>query len=838
MHRTSRARVVGALTVVAVLATTPAGAAPSTPTFGPVIEGLASYDPQSTCSPTVKPGTGALRSLVLATYKNTGDSGIVRSCDVGGTSEHKEGRAWDWRVNAYDAAQHAAARDLLTWLLATDAHGNQYALARRLGIMYVIWDRHIWSAYNASAGWRPYSGSNPHTGHVHISLSRRGGDKLTTFWSPDKTVPPPVDPTDLITAKWNELGGSGGVLGARSGDEYAVAGGRAQDYAGGTVYWSSATGAKAVYGSIGLRYRQFGGPTSVLGFPTTDEQDVTGGRASTFQNGRALWSLQTDVKIVYGQIAQKYAKLGGPDSELGLPVTDEIPVAGVDGARRSVFQGGEVLWSPATGANAVWGSIRLRYLEQGGPQGYLGLPTSDETAVRGGRRTLFQGGGVYWSLATGTQVVRGGIAAEYHALGGPDSPLGLPTRDEHDVTGGRRSTFQNGHVLWSRATGPRSVAGPTAAKYDALGGPDSFLGLPTTHAQSVPGGLDTRFQGGRILWSDRTGAQSVQGGIAARYEQLGGPGGPLGLPITDELDVPGGRASSFVGGRILWSRATGAQPVLGEVADKYEELGGPRGQLGLPTASDLPVRGGRATEFTGGTIYASPATGAHATWGGVRAKYLALGGPSGPLGLPVTDEHDVTGGRRSTFQGGAVLWSRATGAHSVQGSIGARYAELGGSGGDLGMPTTDERPYGRTGRATDFQGGRLTWALATGVRRLDPDVAAHLDRYGGPDGPLGLPVADATPLEVPAATTDGDTTAQAAEPVEQQRFTGGTVYSRAGVVGHVRGSIAAHWASLGGLTGRLGMPVSGEYDVAGGKRTDFEHGTLTWWSSTGRVTEG
>ncbi|MFP5220287.1 MAG: LGFP repeat-containing protein, partial [Actinomycetes bacterium] len=364
MNRTSRTNLLGALTVAALLVATPVVKAdPATPTFGPVIEGLSSYDPQSTCSPTVKPGTGALRSLVLATYTNTGDSGIVRACTIGGTSEHKEGRAWDWRVDAFDPAQYAAARDMLTWLLATDAHGNSYAIARRLGVMYIIWDRHIWSAYNASAGWRPYSGSNPHTDHVHISLSRPGGDKLTTFWSPSKSLPPPVDPTDAIAAKWKELGGAGGVLGDPVGTEYDAATGRAQDYQGGTVYWSSKTGARAVQGSISLRYKQFGGPASVLGFPTTDEQDVTGGRASTFQGGRVVWSLATGVNVVYGAIAQKYAALGGPSGTLGLPVTDELPVAGVAGARRSVFQGGEVLWSAATGAHAVWGSIRVRYLE-------------------------------------------------------------------------------------------------------------------------------------------------------------------------------------------------------------------------------------------------------------------------------------------------------------------------------------------------------------------------------------------------------------------------------------------------------------------------------------------
>jgi len=35
---------------------------------------------------------------------------------------------------------------------------------------YVIWNRRIWSKARASEGWRPYSGANAHTKHVHISV--------------------------------------------------------------------------------------------------------------------------------------------------------------------------------------------------------------------------------------------------------------------------------------------------------------------------------------------------------------------------------------------------------------------------------------------------------------------------------------------------------------------------------------------------------------------------------------------------------------------------------------------------------------------------------------------
>lgn len=43
--------------------------------------------------------------------------------------------------------------------------------AKRYGVTYVVWNRHIWSQARASEGWRPYTGSsNPHTDHVHASF--------------------------------------------------------------------------------------------------------------------------------------------------------------------------------------------------------------------------------------------------------------------------------------------------------------------------------------------------------------------------------------------------------------------------------------------------------------------------------------------------------------------------------------------------------------------------------------------------------------------------------------------------------------------------------------------
>ena len=142
------------------------------------IEDPAPSQMQVSCDPVVQPGVRKLRDLALSTYDQGYDAGIVRSCVSGGASEHKEGRAWDWGLSVAKPAQRAAAGDFLSWLTADSGRK-----ARRLGVMYVIYNRKIWSSYRAQDGWRAYTGSDPHTSHIHVSLSWAGARGRTSFWT-------------------------------------------------------------------------------------------------------------------------------------------------------------------------------------------------------------------------------------------------------------------------------------------------------------------------------------------------------------------------------------------------------------------------------------------------------------------------------------------------------------------------------------------------------------------------------------------------------------------------------------------------------------------------------
>jgi hypothetical protein len=122
-----------------------------------------------------RPGVEAFRRWVLET-RGGRDGGIWRECSIGGHSEHKEGRAWDWMCTL------PQGRELVARLLA-----NGDELARRAGVLYLIHDHRIWRAYEPR-GWSAHTG-NPHTDHVHLSFSTAGAMGRTSFYTRGDAAP-------------------------------------------------------------------------------------------------------------------------------------------------------------------------------------------------------------------------------------------------------------------------------------------------------------------------------------------------------------------------------------------------------------------------------------------------------------------------------------------------------------------------------------------------------------------------------------------------------------------------------------------------------------------------
>lgn len=164
---------------------------PPVPPVGEAYDVVAAYEGQAQCDPVSKPGALKLANLIKATYGANQSVWIPRACSEGGQSEHKEGRALDWMTSIRDPQGRANAEAFLNWLLAPGADGTKYAMATRLGVMYVAWNDRIWTSYD-SKGWRELRGcfSTPdkghdtwcHRDHIHISLDWNGASGKSSFW--------------------------------------------------------------------------------------------------------------------------------------------------------------------------------------------------------------------------------------------------------------------------------------------------------------------------------------------------------------------------------------------------------------------------------------------------------------------------------------------------------------------------------------------------------------------------------------------------------------------------------------------------------------------------------
>ncbi|NYE35760.1 hypothetical protein F4692_000864 [Nocardioides cavernae] len=162
------------------------------------MEPYAGYQPQTTCQQTPKPGVLMLADWLVA--RGGGYGPIARACSGSSTSEHKEARAFDWLLDATDPVDQALAAALLDEVLAPDDLGQPHALARRMGIMYIIWDDTMYASYDGfvakrylSSGCRTRrkcSTTLRHRDHMHISLTRKGARGKTSWYYAQGLVPP------------------------------------------------------------------------------------------------------------------------------------------------------------------------------------------------------------------------------------------------------------------------------------------------------------------------------------------------------------------------------------------------------------------------------------------------------------------------------------------------------------------------------------------------------------------------------------------------------------------------------------------------------------------------
>lgn len=372
-------------------------------------------------------------------------------------------------------------------------------------------------------------------GMVHSGLIARTTIGLLSaamliLFAPAAAADPASDADAAISAAWDAGGGATGPLGPKDGGVYPAGEGFGQNFAGGKIFFSPATGAHIMTGLILAKYESLGGPAdSDLGFPTIDEG---AGRAPDSRNTTfsaadkpvIFFTPDTGARVVRGPINAAWDKLGGSSGVLGVPADDET-------------YGGAVVTQKFTGGEVSYDTKAKKFTtvppDLAGQLSDLEIPDDPTSAINTARRAA------------------GGALGPLGAAQGSPYPIG---RD------GLGQNFAGGKIFYSPEAGANVVTGQVLAKYESVGGPEGDLGFPTT--SEVDGGLATESRMSSfaaedkpvIFWTPDYGAVIVRGAMGAAWEKLGGATGTLGAPMADQTESGDVITQRFSGGVISWDR--------------------------------------------------------------------------------------------------------------------------------------------------------------------------------------------------------------------------------------------------------------------------------------------
>jgi uncharacterized protein with LGFP repeats len=350
---------------------------------------------------------------------------------------------------------------------------------------------------------------------------------------PMASADPASDADAAITAAWDAGGGATGTLGPKDGGVYPVGAGFGQNFAGGRIFFTPDTGAHIMQGAILDKYLSLGGPVDGdLGFPNIDEGagKAPGSRNTTFSaadNPVIFFTPDTGAQVVRGPINAAWDRLGGSAGVLGVPKEDEVYRADVVSQD---FTGGQVSWNRKTGA------FTTTPPELAGQLAGLVVPGDATSAIYAARR----------------------------AAGGPMGPLGAQQGDQYQIgADGLGQNYAGGKIFYSPATGANVVTGQVLAKYESVGGPQGDLGFPTSNEADgglAPTSTIVSFAAADqpvIFWTPDFGAVIVRGAMNAAWAKLGGATGELGAPTADQTENGDVVTQKFNGGAISWDKTSG-----------------------------------------------------------------------------------------------------------------------------------------------------------------------------------------------------------------------------------------------------------------------------------------
>jgi uncharacterized protein with LGFP repeats len=315
--------------------------------------------------------------------------------------------------------------------------------------------------------------------------------------------------TGAVATAWAASGGEGGPLG------YPTSGlicglkssGCGQVFQGGRIYDTTTTGAHAVSGPIHTAWVAHGFEVGPLGYATGDQVCglAGGGCTQDFQGGTIAWSTGTGAHPVQGSVLSTWRAQSAQDGGLAYPTTDAA--CGPGPRCEQSFSGGVVSWTtttPAVLVDTAQAPMFAAWSAKGG-QASVGLPVANAVCglLDSGCRQDFEKGALYSSASTGVNLVAGPILDQWRGQGAAQNGyLGYPTDDALCglADGGCVQDFQEGVVAWSTATGAWGVNGPVLDAWEEEGAEAGRLGYPTSNGWSSQGDPWKQgfFQHGRI----------------------------------------------------------------------------------------------------------------------------------------------------------------------------------------------------------------------------------------------------------------------------------------------------------------------------------------------------
>lgn len=192
-----------------------------------------------------------------------------------------------------------------------------------------------------------------------------------------------------------------------------------------------------------------------------------GSFVTTYEHGD-IWAIGEKPQInstftIQGSNRERYSEIGRAKSGLGHPLSEDMSLPDSRG-RYQRFSNGEMYWSPTTGAYEVYGDIfALYYADAGRTASWLGYPVTGHLPIPDGWLISFEKGQITWRssdrhIEKSSYVDK--VLAKYNALGGIDSPLGLPMPPNLEVK--RRGHAYHSHFQGGSITVPLSSPNPSA----------------------------------------------------------------------------------------------------------------------------------------------------------------------------------------------------------------------------------------------------------------------------------------------------------------------------------------------------------------------------------------